>query len=154
MKTVAKQWQNHLYIIYLWFLKHYLWDFCHKFFLISKIVNWINNSNMSMTEICSDEYLRLSYVLIYMWLQLICNWASPVQAILFFFPFPFLWQHLHHMEASRSELKLQAYATVSATLDQSYICNLHHSWQQCRILNSVSEARDRTSILTYTMLGS
>ena len=31
--------------------------------------------------------------------------------------------------------------------DQSHICNLHHSLRQCRILNSLSKARDRTHIL-------
>ena len=39
-----------------------------------------------------------------------------------------------------SELELPAYAT--ATWDQSCICNLHHSSQQRRILNPLSEARD------------
>ena len=30
------------------------------------------------------------------------------------------------------------------TLRDSHICDLHHSLQQCRILNSLSEARDQT----------
>ena len=32
----------------------------------------------------------------------------------------------------------------------SLICNLHHSLWQCRILNSLSEARDQTYILMDT----
>ena len=40
------------------------------------------------------------------------------------------------------ELQLPAYAT--ATEDSSRLCNLHHSSQQCQILNPLSEARDGT----------
>ena len=43
-----------------------------------------------------------------------------------------------------SELHLLAYTTATATPDLSHICNLHHSSQQHRILNPLSEARDRT----------
>ena len=45
------------------------------------------------------------------------------------------------------ELQLPAYTTATATGDQSCICDLHHSSQQCRILNPLSEARDRTHIV-------
>lgn len=45
-----------------------------------------------------------------------------------------------------SELQLQAFATATATLDLS----LHHSLWPHRILNALSEARDRTHILTET----
>ena len=37
-----------------------------------------------------------------------------------------------------------AYTTTKSTLDPSCICNLHHSLQQCGILNPLSQARDRT----------
>ena len=37
-----------------------------------------------------------------------------------------------------------AYARATATRDLSHICNLHHSSQQCWILNPLIEARDRT----------
>ena len=43
-----------------------------------------------------------------------------------------------------SELQLMAYTTATATWDPCYVCNLHHSSQQCRILNPLSKARDRT----------
>ena len=46
----------------------------------------------------------------------------------------------------KSELQLQATATATATPDSSRVCNLHRSSQQCRILNPLSEARDRTCI--------
>ena len=52
------------------------------------------------------------------------------------------------------ELQLPAYTTATATPDPSHIFNPSHSLQQCWILNPLSEARDRTCILTDTMLGS
>ena len=45
----------------------------------------------------------------------------------------------------KSKLQLPAYAT--ATLDLSYVCDLHHSSQKCQILNSLSKAKDQTCIL-------
>ena len=44
----------------------------------------------------------------------------------------------------KPKLQLLAYATAIAMQDPSHICNLHHCSQQCHILNSLSEARDRT----------
>ena len=62
--------------------------------------------------------------------------------------------HLQHMEVPGlgDELELQppAYATATAMQDPNHICDLHHSSQQCCILNPLSEARDQTSILTET----
>ena len=52
----------------------------------------------------------------------------------------FLWLHLQHMKVPR--LGVKAYTTVTGMPDQSCICNLHHSLQQCQTLNPVSEARD------------
>ena len=48
------------------------------------------------------------------------------------------------------ELQLPAYTTVTVTLDLRPICNLHHSWWQCQILNPLSGARDGTRILMET----
>ena len=50
---------------------------------------------------------------------------------------------------ARGHLKLQllAYATAAAMQDLSCICKLYHSSHQCWILNSLSEARDQTSVL-------
>ena len=38
--------------------------------------------------------------------------------------------------------------TATATQDPSHICDLHHSAQQCQILNPLSKARDQTRNLT------
>ena len=61
----------------------------------------------------------------------------------------FLRPHLRYMEVPRlgvqSELQLPAYTTATATPDPSHICALHHSSQQCQVLNPLSfEARDWT----------
>ena len=48
------------------------------------------------------------------------------------------------------ELQLLAYTTASATQDPSHICDLPHSSQQHQILNSLSEARNRTHVLMDT----
>ena len=47
----------------------------------------------------------------------------------------------------RTEIQLLAYTTAIATPDPSHICDLHHSSQQCQILNPLSGARDGTHIL-------
>ena len=56
-----------------------------------------------------------------------------------------------HMEVPRleveSELQLPAYATATAMPDPSHICDLHHSSQQCQILNPLSKAKNRTCVL-------
>ena len=69
---------------------------------------------------------------------------------LFFILFYFVFSgpHLRHMECPRLGvqlgLQLPAYARTTVTPDPSHVCNLHHSSQQCRILNPMSEARDPT----------
>ena len=63
-----------------------------------------------------------------------------------FFIFCFSVLRSWHVEAPRlgvdSELQLPAYA--AAMQDPSRVCNLHHSPQQCWILNPLSEARGQT----------
>ena len=58
-----------------------------------------------------------------------------------FFGFVFAFLGLH-LEVSRlgveSELQLPAYTTDTAMLDPSHICDLHHSSQQCQLLNPLS----------------
>ena len=82
------------------------------------------------------------------------GWRSLFKFCIYFFIFIFIfiylffqWPHLQHMEVPRfwvkSELQLPAYTTAIATRDPSCICDLHHSLQQCWILNSLSEDRDR-----------
>ena len=48
----------------------------------------------------------------------------------------------------------ETYATATAMLDPCHICDLNHSLRQHQILNPLSEARDRTSILADTVSGS
>ena len=66
---------------------------------------------------------------------------SPRAALLLFV---FLGLYLWHMEVPRlgveSELQLQAYTTVTVTLDPSSIYDLQCSSSQCLILNPLSEA--------------
>ena len=90
-----------------------------------------------------------------------CYWHSVQKRIhththtLFF---SFLQLHLWHMEFPSQgfelELQLQAYTIAMATPDLSHICDLYCSLWQCQIFNTLSEARDRTHILTESMLGS
>ena len=49
-----------------------------------------------------------------------------------------------------SKQQLPAYTTATAMQDLSCVFDLHHSSQQCRILNPLNEARDRTHILMDT----
>ena len=52
------------------------------------------------------------------------------------------------MEVPRLEVKLElqllAYATATAAPDPSHVCKVHHSSQQCWILNPLSKVRDPT----------
>ena len=68
--------------------------------------------------------------------------------------FCFLGPHLQQMEVPRLgvwlELQLPAYTTDTAMQDPSWACDLHHSSQQHRILNSLSEARDQTRVFKDT----
>ena len=70
----------------------------------------------------------------------------------FFSVFVFSGPHLWHIEVPRlgvqSQLQLPACATATATRDPGLICDPHHGSWQCRILNPLSKARDRTSVLT------
>ena len=75
------------------------------------------------------------------------NIGSAEQSCWVFF-FVFVGLHAWHMEVPRlgvqSELMLLACATATATPDLSHFFDLHHSSQQCRILDPLSEARDQT----------
>ena len=77
--------------------------------------------------------------------------SSPTYPSPPFGSFVFSGPHPGHVEAPRlgvqSELLLTAYTTATAMLDPSRVCELHHSSWQCQILNSLSEARDRTRVL-------
>ena len=66
----------------------------------------------------------------------------------------FLGPHSQHMKVPRRgvelELQLLAYATAIAMPNPSHVCELHHNSWQHWIPDPLSEARDRTRILTDT----
>ena len=68
---------------------------------------------------------------------------------------PSFLPHLQHMEVPRpgveSEPQPPASAAAMTTPDLRCVCGLHRSSRQCRILNPLSEARDRTLVLTDTV---
>ena len=86
---------------------------------------------------------------VYSHLKLLQLQISPY--FLFIYLFCFLGPHLWHREVPRlgvkSELQRLATATATATWVPSLICSLHCNSWQCRILNPLSEARDRAHIL-------
>ena len=87
--------------------------------------------------------------------MILCWMTKSIRCLYFlFFILFFLGPHLQHMEVPgpgvESKLQLPAYRTVTATLHLSCICDLYHISQHCRILNPLSEARDRTHILMGT----
>ena len=73
-----------------------------------------------------------------------------IYLFLFIF-FAFVGLHQGHMEVPRlrvkSERQLPACTTATARWDLSHVCDLHQSSWQRRILDTLSKARDRTSIL-------
>ena len=83
------------------------------------------------------------------------SYSLPLWHLDFFF---FLWPQLWYMAVSRLgvklELQLPAYTAAIGMRDPSRACDLHHSSWQHQILNPLSEARDRTHILTDIMSGS
>ena len=100
------------------------------------------------------SWIRFCYATIeHLFNELIICISSSVRCLFmsfahFFFLFFSLGSCLPHMEVPRLgvelELQLPAYATATATWDPSYVCNLHHSSQQCQILNPLSKTKDRT----------
>ena len=80
--------------------------------------------------------------------------TQKTSEIRFFFSGLRLWHMEVHRLGVKLELQLPTHTTATATQDQSHVCDLHHSLQQCQILNPLSEARDQIRILMDTMLGS
>ena len=82
------------------------------------------------------------------------DWES-VFIFFFFFFFFFLSLCLRHMGVPRlgveSELQLKTYTAATAIKDLSCIWDFCRSLQQLRVLNPLTEARDRTLILTETV---
>ena len=76
--------------------------------------------------------------------------SVPFYLFSFLFFFVFVGSRL----GVKSELQLQAYATATAISNASCIHDLCCNLQQCQMLNSLSEARNRTHLLTDPMSGS
>ena len=72
--------------------------------------------------------------------------------LFFFFPFYASTCGKWKFPSARGRIgaTAEATATVTATLDPSHICNLHHSLWQLRILNPLSKARNQICIPTET----
>ena len=74
-----------------------------------------------------------------------------LQPTLLSLSFVFLGLHPRHVEVPRlgveSELWPRASTTATATRDLGRVCDLHHSSQQCQMLNPLSKGRDPTCIL-------
>ena len=77
------------------------------------------------------------------------------QLLFYLFIFFFLGPHLWHMGGSQARgqtgAAAEAHTTATAVQDVSRICTLHHSLQQCQLLNPLSEARDQTHNLLEAM---
>ena len=86
-------------------------------------------------------------------LSILWNILILIKKKFFFFFFVFSGLHLRHMEVLRlgvpSGLQLAAYTTATATPDLSRVHDLHHSSQQCWILNTLSKARDLMDRLRF-----
>ena len=65
--------------------------------------------------------------------------------IIFFFFFAICFLLFMATIAAYDIPGLGAYTTATAMQDPSCACNLHHSSQQCQILNPLSKARDPTA---------
>ena len=77
--------------------------------------------------------------------------------VLFVCLFAFLGAHLRHKEVSRLgvelELQLLTYATATEMQDPSHVCDLHHSSQQCQILNLLTEQGQESKLHPHGTLG-
>ena len=95
-------------------------------------------------------YFSLGIFIILYWLY--HGGVLPLLKAVFFF---FLRLYLQHMEVPglgvELERQLPAYATATAMLDLSPICDLCSSLWQRQILNLLSEAKDQILILMDTL---
>ena len=84
---------------------------------------------------------------------MVCSMLTSSESFsVFLLSFFFLGPHPQHMEVPR--LRVGAVATIlyhrHATPHLSCVCNLHHSSQQCRILNPLRKARGQICVLMDT----
>ena len=79
--------------------------------------------------------------------------GTPLWWVVFFY---FVGLHLRHLQVLRLcvelelQLQLPSYITVTAMPDLSIVFDLHHTSEQCQILNPLSKTRDQTCILMDT----
>ena len=118
-------------------------------FLVVKSGSLTNKITTEWPPLVYSKYLIQCYYTCSKQVQIYIK--AIFQIFFFFFFFCFLGPCPWHMEVPRlgikSELQLPAYATTIATWDLCRICDLHHSSQQCWILNPLSKTRDRIRIL-------
>ena len=108
---------------------------------------WVGRSGRRVAQ-CLTHFFVCFWFLVWFWGGVFCcccfGWLF----------FVFLGLHPLHMEVPRLgvefELEPLAYAIATAMPYPRRNCNLHHSSQQCWILNPLIEARDWTYVLMDT----
>ena len=121
-------------------------------YCLDKVEQW---RELSPPHLCQYYCLRgLGSVSSVLWVVVSIHWVALGTECFNIFFFSFLGLHPWHLEVSwlgvKRGLLLLAYATATSTPDPSHVCDLHQSLKQGQILNLLSEARDRTHILTDT----
>ena len=97
---------------------------------------------------CHEFNLLILFLQFFFFLKKNLLWLINCLYCLIFLFYFFVFPRLHpwHVEAPRpgvlSELQLPAVTTATAIPDLSCICDLHSSSWQCRILNTLSGARE------------
>ena len=129
----TEPWQELLcWVLYLLNHKEKSVKFSFQFFLLLK--QWVLLS-------CRMKWGQFHELISVVWFYFLF-----ILFVCFVFSRAKLVAHGGSQARGRIELQLPAYtrATATATWDPSRVCDLHHSLRQCRILNPLSEARDRT----------
>jgi len=90
------------------------------------------------------SHLYSSCTLVYSFLFLWYPYLVSFFLFFFFCLFAISWAAPVAYGGSQARGLIRAVARATATLDPSRVCNLHHSSQQCRIVNPLSKGRDRT----------
>ena len=124
---------------------------CQNFIIFSKICMKSLYTNQFFPMYCKCYHpfihciLFLFCILTYKVSTFLCNHMYHHFVIIITIFFVFLGPHPQHMEGPRLgfklELQLPSYVTATAMPDPTSVFDLHHSSQQCQILNPMSEAR-------------
>ena len=120
-----------------------------------------SHSGRNMQRATSQAWQKLTPSEIYQGIETERTSILPIQGFvcLFLFCFALFFNisapaaYGSSLARGRIEAAAEAYTTATETMDLSHTCKLHFSLQQCWILNPLSEAKDRTHILTETMWG-